>query len=430
MARSLGYRPATNEHLDGWDLEAIPSFPALDAIRRGTPVWIPSQEALLREYPHLQASATPGRAYRVACLPLISHGRTLGALGLTIDESKETSDEDRDFLFLVARYAGQAIERLRLLEAERHSRAAADAAATRMGVLSRASRTFVDADLDLAPRLQDIVLELAEVLGSCVGIALLERDGRLHTRAVHHPVPEARQMLESLMATAPLAVGEGVTGVVVETGESVLIPASNPAAVIAKAAPPYRTFLEQFPTYALACVPLRARGTVIGAVTVTRPRPGETYTRDDMALLEELADRAAPAIENSRLHRENVAARSRAEQLYHFAKSVVSAERVEEVFEAALDALEGALGTKRGAILLYDDKGVMRFRASRQLSVEYRGAVEGHSPWTADAVAPQPVVIADVHAEASSRGLPPAVSARGNRRAGVHPARDARAAHR
>jgi signal transduction histidine kinase len=140
---------------------------------------------------------------------------------------------------------------------------------------------------------------------------------------------------------------------------------------------------------------------VIGTVTVMRTRPGESYTEDAATLLEELAERAAPAIENSRLHRENVAARARAEQLYHFAKSVVSAERVEDVFEAAFDAIEGALGTKRGAILLYDETQVMRFKASRQLSEEYRRAVEGHSPWTPEAVAPQPVAIADVETEPS-----------------------------
>ena len=103
--------------------------------------------------------------------------------------------------------------------------------------------------------------------------------------------------------------------------------------------------------------------------------------------------------ELGRLHQENVEARSRAEQLYHFAKSVVSAEKVDEVFEAALDAIGTALGTSRGAILIYDDAKVMRFRAWRQLSESYRRAVEGHSPWGPDAVAPQSVLVPDVEAD-------------------------------
>jgi PAS domain S-box-containing protein len=407
LARSVGYKDSAGPTFDGLTLDLTPSIPVLDSIRRGEPMWIPSQEALLQQYPHLRASVTEGRSYRICCLPLISQGRTLGALGITIEEARETSDEERDFLLLVARYAGQAIERLRLLEAERRSRSEADATAARMGALSRASRTFGDADLDLARRLHDIVRELGDALDSCAAIALLEADGRLHTSAVHHPVPEAEAMLKILAVASPLQVGEGITGSVAKTGHSVLISTIDAGAVVAGAAPAYRAFLERHPVHAMICVPLLARGRVIGTVIATRTRVGQTYAREDLELLEELAARAAPAIENSQLHRENVAARSRAEQLYHFAKSVVSAEKVEEVFEAALDAIEGALGTDRGAILTYDDDKVMRFRAWRRLSDDYRRTVEGHSPWTPDAIAPQPVLVPDVEADAALKSFVP-----------------------
>jgi PAS domain S-box-containing protein len=223
LSRAVGYRDAATRALEELPLDASPSVPVVDAIRRREPIWIPSQQALLRDYPHLHSTVTPGRSYRVSCLPLISHERTLGVLGITIDEAREATEQERDFLLLVARYAGQAIERLRLLEAERSSRAAADTAAERV------------------------------------------------------------------------------------------------------------------------------------------------------------------------------------EELYHFAKSVVSAERAEDVFEAALDAIEGGLRTNRGAILIYDDQQVMRFRASRGLSERYRRAVEGHSPWTPDATAPQPVLVRDVRSDVGLR---------------------------
>jgi PAS domain S-box-containing protein len=401
LARSTGYRQSASQRFTALSLESSPPIPALDAIRRGEPIWIPSQEALLRDYPHLRSSVTEGRSYRISCLPLISHGRILGSLGITIEEAGETAPDERDFLLLVARYAGQAIERLRLLEAERRSRADADGAAARMGVLSRASRTFVEADLDLASRLDDIARELGEGLASCTGIALLDEEGRLRTSAVHHPIPEARETLMALAAAQPIRVGEGITGSVAQTGKGALVSDIDPSEVASRAAPAYRPFLERFPAYAMICAPLRVRGKVIGTVTATRTSGGETYTPEDLVLLEELADRAAPAIENSRLHRENSDARRRAEQLYHFARSVVSADRVEDVFEAALDAIEGALGTNRGAILTYDDKQVMRFRAWRHLSDEYRRAVEGHSPWAPDSVAPQPVLVPDVESDAA-----------------------------
>ena len=352
LARSIGYSGPHALVFETLSIDSGPSIPVLDSIRRGEPIWVPSQEALLREYPDLRAIAEAGRSYRASCLPLISHGRTLGALAITIEEAGEASEEERSFLLLVARYAGQALERLRLLDAERRSRTEADDAAARMSLLSRASRTFVEAKFDLSERVDEVVRELATVLDSRVGISLLQSDGGLPVSDLHHPEPEAQQAQRSLGATT-------------------------------------------------LCVPLRARGRTIGSVTATRTREGETYTSKDRELLEELAERAASAIENSRLHHENVEARARAEELYRFAQCVMIAERVDEVFEAALDAIERALETNRAAILLYDSDGVMRFKASRQLSNEYRRAVEGHSPWTREAASPKPVLVFDVETDAA-----------------------------
>ena len=175
----------------------------------------------------------------------------------------------------------------------------------------------------------------------------------------------------------------------------------------------YRAFLERYPVYAMVGVALRVRGRIIGTVTAARCRENESFTPDDLTLLEELGERAASAIENARLHREAVNAGARAEQLYRFAQAVVAADRVEMVFDAALSALQTAVGATRAAILTFDDEGVMRFRASRNLSDTYRVAVEGHSPWPRDAVAPQPVLIEDVHADPSMKSYVPLFDAEG-----------------
>lgn len=129
LVRSLGYLEPTRQRLDGLRLDVEPAIPVVDCMRRGEPIWVASQADLLRCYPHLVGVATSGRSYRVSCLPLIARGRTLGALGLTIEEARETSADERSFLMLAARYTSQAVERLRLLEAERRSRDEALAAA-------------------------------------------------------------------------------------------------------------------------------------------------------------------------------------------------------------------------------------------------------------------------------------------------------------
>ena len=91
LARAVGYKESASQGLNHLSLDAERSVPVIDAIRRGEPIWIPSQEALLRDYPHLGSAVTPGRSYRISCLPLVSQGRTLGALGLTIDGPGEAT---------------------------------------------------------------------------------------------------------------------------------------------------------------------------------------------------------------------------------------------------------------------------------------------------------------------------------------------------
>jgi signal transduction histidine kinase len=74
------------------------------------------------------------------------------------------------------------------------------------------------------------------------------------------------------------------------------------------------------------------------------------------------------------------------------------------IFEAALDAIVEILGVPRCSILTFDDAGVMRFRAWRGLSDEYRRAVDGHSPWRRGEVGAQPLQVEDVFGDPSLAG--------------------------
>ena len=69
------------------------------------------------------------------------------------------------------------------------------------------------------------------------------------------------------------------------------------------------------------------------------------------------------------------------------------------VCEAALDYVREHLGIQRSAILMFDEHGVMRFRASRGISERYRAGVEGHSPWGPDAAGAVAEFIPDVDSD-------------------------------
>ena len=82
--------------------------------------------------------------------------------------------------------------------------------------------------------------------------------------------------------------------------------------------------------------------------------------------------------------------------LYRLLAALIQAKALEDVYDAALASLLDATEADRAAILLFDDDGVVRFKASRGLSAEYQTAVTGHSPWARGALGAKPVMVSDV----------------------------------
>jgi PAS domain S-box-containing protein len=82
--------------------------------------------------------------------------------------------------------------------------------------------------------------------------------------------------------------------------------------------------------------------------------------------------------------------------LYHLTDKLSRVRSIDEVYEAALDAIIGGLKCRRASVLFFDELGVMRFVAWRGLSDGYRQAVEGHSPWKKGDRAAEPIHMAHV----------------------------------
>ena len=82
--------------------------------------------------------------------------------------------------------------------------------------------------------------------------------------------------------------------------------------------------------------------------------------------------------------------------LYQLTERLQRATVLPEIYEAALDAILTALGCGRASNLLLDPHSIMRFVAWRGLSDTYRTAVDGHSPWTIDAIDPAPIFMSDI----------------------------------
>jgi PAS domain S-box-containing protein len=91
--------------------------------------------------------------------------------------------------------------------------------------------------------------------------------------------------------------------------------------------------------------------------------------------------------------------------VHHLVEALAAAPSLEAIYREAIEGLLSALHVDRASILLFDSDDVMRFKAWHGLSDAYRTAVEGHSPWAADARDVKSFAVEDVATEPSLAAL-------------------------
>ena len=101
--------------------------------------------------------------------------------------------------------------------------------------------------------------------------------------------------------------------------------------------------------------------------------------------------------------------------LYQLLASLSRARALEDVYSAALTSLLAGTSADRAGILLFDDDGVMRFKASRGLSGEYQAAVTGHSRWRRGTLDSEPLCVPDVLLDESLKQFWPLMQREGVR---------------
>ncbi len=148
------------------------------------------------------------------------------------------------------------------------------------------------------------------------------------------------------------------------------------------------------------CVPI-GRGPGSGLIALSGRSSFPTVT--EQTLLRVAANQAATAIqrwksEAQRAEQARVLERLNETEtaLYRLTDRLFRADTVTDIYEASLDAIVRILGCERASILLFDDRGVMRFVAWHGLSDEYRRAVEGHSPWKPEDTSADPICLDDI----------------------------------
>lgn len=240
---------------------------------RHLPVTAPLAQAVLRrremvtgatahEFPVVGPAMARAGFPSFAALPLVADDEVLGVVAFGFREPRAFAPDESELLRTLGRYAGQAVDRGRLYEAERRLRRRAD-------VLQRITALLAAA---LAP----------------------------------HEIAEA--VLDELRRS--MGIDAGAFAVADDGGLRVLAARGEPTELLSLLADPRDASFEESPL-ATAVVPLLVEGRSVGTLALgfDEPRP---FSQEERTFLVAIASQCAQALERARLHEETAERADRA----------------------------------------------------------------------------------------------------------------------
>jgi PAS domain S-box-containing protein len=200
---------------------------------------------------------------------------------------------------------------------EQGAREAAEASAHRASFLSEVSKALA-ASFDYEATLNQVARLFVPEIADWSAIDLVQADGSLAPVAlVHADAAKLAKILRLRQRYPTRRDGSRGIGRVVRTGKPELVPEVDDAVLSALAEDDaHLEALRELGPRSYLIVPMRARDTVLGALTLVTAESGRRYGPGDLAVAEDIAQRASLAIDNARLYREaHEASRSKDEFL-------------------------------------------------------------------------------------------------------------------
>ena len=256
------------EGLTGWAAQSGQPVAVADAARDPRFQYLPETEET--------------RFQSLLAVPLVNQDRVIGSMNVQTRAYHDFASDEVELLSLIADMAAGALEKALLYEGMQRQ-------IDELSALAEVSETIT------SPRYLDEILEVvvemaAKVMKAhlCSLMLLDEGSGKLVLRATQHLSSAYREK-------PPLSVGEGIVGLVAQTGQPQLV-------LDVRQDQRYRNrdVARQEGLCSLLCVPLAVRERVIGVLNCYTATPHH-FSPDEISLFSTLANQTALAIENARL---------------------------------------------------------------------------------------------------------------------------------
>ncbi len=253
-------------------------------------------------------------------------GRVLGTFAMYYPSARRPTAVDLALIDVFVQIAAVAIERCRADEERERALVRERRAREELRFLLDAT-TRVASSLDFASTLQRLADLAVPVLADLCFVDVVD-GGELRRAAVSGPGgADLARFPPDLDSDHPVArvvaTGEAAHAPVVS--EDILRRATRPGA--------HRALVRELGFRSFMSLPLAARGTVFGAITLVSTRPGRHYGDTDLALANDLATRAALVIDNTRLYQSTREAEQRLSMVVRAGTLLTSSLDLDDVVE-------------------------------------------------------------------------------------------------
>jgi PAS domain S-box-containing protein len=234
----------------------------------------------------------------LVAIPLIVEDRVIGVVHAGSVAFAQFVEDDARLLELIADRIAMAINQAALYEAER-------IAQERLQFLGEAS-TLLASSLDVDATLARVAKLAVPHFADWCSVDLVTASGAIERVAVAHAGQQAVELAERIFAAFPPTFDDELgVGAVIRTGAPVLSPEIDESALRAVFGnrPSYLDELLGLGLTSSIVVPLVARDGTLGALTFISAESGRRYGPADLRFAQELAARAAVAVDNAHLYR-------------------------------------------------------------------------------------------------------------------------------